>query len=244
MRIPRLYTPQALATGRSLTITDKPAHHVMHVLRLRSGSPLRVFDGEGNEYDAVIQNGGRDGVTLEIGPAIETLPESCLRITLAQGIARHDRMDMILQKTVELGIHEIQPLWMQRSQKHLNGERLQKRIRHWQGVITSACEQCGRATLPSLLPPLHYPDWVSGYAQSSVRLMLQPDSTQTLASMVKPPGSITLLVGPEGGLEPAEQSLATVNGFSGVRLGARILRTETAALAALAGMHSLWGDFR
>jgi 16S rRNA (uracil1498-N3)-methyltransferase len=132
---------------------------------------------------------------------------------------------------------------MQRSQAHLRGERLEKRIQHWRAVIVSACEQCGRAMLPALQPPLPYPDWVTRIAGNGLRLMLQPTSTQTLAGLTRPTDDITLLVGPEGGLNPDEQTLATANGFTGIMLGPRILRTETAALAALAGMHTLWGDF-
>ena len=244
MRVPRLYIPQELATGRTLTVTGQPAHHVTHVLRLRAGAPLRVFDGNGNEFNAVFQQGARSGITLEVGNATGTLPEPGLHIRLIQGIARNDRMDLILQKSVELGISVIQPAWMQRSQAHIRGERLQKRIRHWQGVISSACEQSGRATLPELLPPQTYAESVTGKADNSLRLMLQPDSKQTLAGLTKPAGDIVLLVGPEGGLEPAEQALASSNDFTGISLGPRILRTETAALAALAGMHTLWGDFR
>ncbi len=244
MRVPRLYIPEALATGRTLTINGKPAHHVTHVLRLRAGAPLRVFDGDGNEYEATFLHGRRSEITLEVGHAVESLPEPGLRIRLVQGIARNDRMDTILQKSVELGIHVIQPVWMQRSQAHLRGERLQKRIQHWQGVITSACEQSGRARLPALLPPQPFPEWITGDTNNSLRLMLQPDSKQTLAGLTEPTGDITLLVGPEGGLDSGEQALAIASGFTGISLGPRILRTETAALAALAGMHALWGDFR
>ena len=131
----------------------------------------------------------------------------------------------------------------QRSQFRLKGERLEKRIRHWQGVITSACEQCGRCTLPELLPPDEYASRLNNQAYDGLKLMLQPDSTVTLQDLEPPEGSIHLLVGPEGGLNPEEQTFANNTGFTGIRLGQRILRTETAALAALAGMQTLWGDF-
>jgi 16S rRNA (uracil1498-N3)-methyltransferase len=151
-------------------------------------------------------------------------------------------MDFIMQKAVELGVQAFQPLWMQRSQTRLKGERLEKRINHWQGVITSACEQCGRATMPQLLLPEDYSTWINTGAGGDLRLMLQPGARSCLHNMDKPAGSISILVGPEGGLASEEQGMATAAGFTGIRMGPRILRTETAALTALAGIQTLWGD--
>lgn len=166
-----------------------------------------------------------------------------MHLTLLQGIARNDRMDLILQKAVELGIQVIQPIWMQRSHSRLKGERLEKRIHHWQGVITSACEQCGRATLPQLSLPEDYISCINAETVGDLRLMLQPDARSCLRNLEKPAGGITILVGPEGGLAPEEQALARATGFTGIRIGPRVLRTETAALATLAGIQTLWGDF-
>ncbi len=205
---------------------------------------LRVFDGTGNEHHAILQGTGRDSIELSVSEQIPGSPESALSITLAQGITRQDRMDLILQKAVELGVNVIQPLWMQRSQSHLKGERLAKRRQHWQGVITSACEQCGRNTLPVVEAPDSLANWIHTLPGADCRLMLQPDSAYTLPGIPVPAGNIILLVGPEGGLESGEQSLAKTAGFKGVRLGPRILRTETAGLAAIAAMQTLWGDFR
>jgi 16S rRNA (uracil1498-N3)-methyltransferase len=171
------------------------------------------------------------------------MPESPLQLTLLQGIARNDRMDFILQKAVELGVQTIQPIWMQRSQTRLKGERLEKRIRHWQGVITSACEQSGRSTLPQLSLPEDFSTWISTGTDSDLLLMLQPDARSCLRNLKMPAGGISILVGPEGGLATEEQILARTAGFTGIRMGPRILRTETAALAALAGIQALWGDF-
>jgi 16S rRNA (uracil1498-N3)-methyltransferase len=153
-------------------------------------------------------------------------------------------MDLILQKSVELGVSGIQPLWMQRSQTRVSGERLEKRLGHWQGVIVSACEQCGRSTLPELYDPVDYNAWVARQNHSSLRLMLQPDCAQTLYELPPPAGEVVIIVGPEGGLNSEEQRLAGASGYTGIRLGQRILRTETAAISVLAGMHTLWGDFR
>jgi 16S rRNA (uracil1498-N3)-methyltransferase len=203
-----------------------------------------VFDGQGNEHQATLYEVTRSGITLEIGSALTTTPESPLQLTLLQGIARNDHMDLVLQKAVELGVQTIQPLWMQRSQKRLKDERMEKRSRHWEGVIISACEQCGRATLPTLLTADNY---VNGFnkstADNALCLMLQSDANSSLRSLEKPAGRVIVLVGPEGGLTTEEQSLASACGFSGVRMGPRILRTETAALAALACIQTLWGDF-
>jgi 16S rRNA (uracil1498-N3)-methyltransferase len=244
MRIPRLYTDQPLAPGASLTIGGQAAHQVTHVLRLRRGAALRLFDGKGKEHHAILQASVRGSIELTVGEQVPGNPESALSITLAQGIARHDRMDLILQKAVELGVSDIQPLWMQRSQSHLKGERLAKRRQHWQGVVISACEQCGRNTLPFVAAPDSLENWMHMLPGADCRLILQPDSACTLPELAAPAGDIILLVGPEGGLDSGEQSLAMSAGFTGVRLGPRILRTETAALAAIAVIQALWGDFR
>ena len=226
-----------------LTISGQPAHHVTHVLRLRSGAEMVVF-GQGREHQAILRDIRRSGLTIEVGAPCGCMDESSIDVTLLQGIARHDRMDLILQKSVELGVNRIQPLWMQRSQGQLKGERLEKRIQHWQGVIISACEQCGRTTLPELLPPDDYARRLNTHTFDGLKLMLQPDSTLTLHDIPAPDGTIHILVGPEGGLSQEEQTLAGNTGFTGIRFGQRILRTETAALAALAGMQTLWGDFK
>jgi len=244
MRIPRLYVPDATASGAIVTVTGQAAQHVVQVLRLRPGAAVRLFNGSGSEWDAVLLEGRHAGIRLEIGAAVGTIDEPSLSITLAQGIARNDRMDLILQKSVELGVSRIQPLWMQRCQARVRGERLGKRMKHWQGIIINACEQCGRSTLPGLCTPEDYPAWINRHDPASLGLMLQPDSVQTLHDLPQPEGDIAILVGPEGGLNQEEQRLAVLAGFRGIRLGQRVLRTETAALSALAGMHALWGDFR
>lgn len=243
MHVTRLYIPATLTPGRTLVVDGQPAHHVRHVLRLRTGSNLQVFDGNGKEVAATLVDIGRSEITLELGEPLAALPEPALHITLAQGIARNDRMDLIVQKSVELGVSRIQPLWMQRSQSHLKGERLEKRIAHWRGVITSACEQCGRATLPELQPPRPCADWLAARNEPGLRLLLQPDADRTLKGLDSNAQALTLLIGPEGGMTEEEHGLAAANGFQGIRLGPRILRTETASLAALAGIHALWGDF-
>jgi 16S rRNA (uracil1498-N3)-methyltransferase len=244
MAIPRIYTTQPLSPGATLTIEGQSALHVIQVLRLRAGAELHMFDGHGHACAATLQDSGRNRITVLAGAAISGPAEPALDILLAQGIARHDRMDLILQKAVELGVSTIQPLWMQRSQSHLSGERLDKRLQHWQGVIISACEQCGRNTLPQLLPAQTMNEWLQTGCEAALKLLLQPGSALALPALDPPAGRIVLLVGPEGGLNGDEQAAAQRSGFTGIRLGQRILRTETAALAALAGMQVLWGDYR
>jgi 16S rRNA (uracil1498-N3)-methyltransferase len=243
MRIPRLFIPKQLRQGEEVLVTGQTAHHVAHVLRLRSGAPVQVFDGSGSEHCATIKLVKRSEITLKLAEAAAVRPESTLDITLLQGITRNDRMDTILQKSVELGIKNIQPLWMQRSQTHLKGDRLEKRFQHWRNVVISACEQCGRATVPTLAVAMDYPDWIGTGKSDGLRLLLQPDSKTGLGSLNPPGDKFYVLVGPEGGLNTDEQTLAVSAGFCGISLGPRILRTETAALAVLAGIQSLWGDF-
>lgn len=243
MRIHRLYTPQAFIQGDELSITGQAAHHVAHVLRLSNGAAVQVFDGSGCEHRAIVKTINRSAVMLEIAEPVAVRPESSLDITLLQGIARNDRMDLILQKATELGVKAIQPLWTQRCQTHLKGSRLEKRFKHWQGIIVSACEQCGRATIPRLAAARNYSDWMGIQETSGLRLLLQPDSETGMGTLQPPDERIYVLIGPEGGLDPDEQILAESAGFTGVCLGPRILRTETAAMATLASIQTLWGDF-
>jgi 16S rRNA (uracil1498-N3)-methyltransferase len=244
MHVPRLYLPLTLVEGAILGLGEQSAHHVTHVLRLRPGASVQVFDGQGCEHEALIREVHRLRVTVELGKAVKSVPEPRFAITLAQGIARGDRMDLILQKAVELGISAVQPLWTERSQSRATGERLEKRMRHWQGVVISACEQCGRATLPRLELPVEYRTWLNGTHQFERRLRLDPEAGLSLGDLQYPGDAILLLVGPEGGISAGEAMLATAAGFDPVRLGPRILRTETAALAMLAGLQTLWGDLR
>ena len=243
MRIPRLYTPQAFIQGDELNITGQAAHHIAHVLRLSNGATVQVFDGSGCENRAIVRTINRSTVSLKIAGPVTVRPESSLDITLLQGIARNDRMDFILQKAVELGVNAIQPLWTQHSQAHLKGIRLEKRFKHWQGVIISACEQCGRATIPQLAAAKNYSEWMRNPETSGLRLLLQPDSETGMGTLKPTEERIHVLVGPEGGFDIDEQVLAKSAGFIGICLGPRILRTETAAIAVLAGMQTLWGDF-
>jgi 16S rRNA (uracil1498-N3)-methyltransferase len=242
MHVPRFYLPFPLAEGEALGLGEQSAHHATHVLRLRSGATVRIFDGKGCEHEGIIREVRRTQVTVEIGRAMTCIPEPPLAITLAQGIPRGDRMDLILQKAIELGVTHVQPLWTARSQSRTSGERMEKRLRHWQGVMISACEQCGRATLPGLETPVEYRSWLTGAHRHNWRILLAPEARQSLGKLQRQGDSVLLLVGPEGGISDEETALAAAAGFSPVRLGPRILRTETASLAMIASLQSLWGD--
>jgi 16S rRNA (uracil1498-N3)-methyltransferase len=239
----RLYIPQAIPAHGILDASPQQAHYVAHVLRLSVGDALTVFDGRGHEYAARIERVSKSGVTLRLGEPSATDRESPLAVALAQGISSGERMDYTVQKAVELGVHSIQPLAMERSVVRLNVERGAKRVQHWQSVAISACEQCGRNRVPEVIPIASYSRWLAAAKPEALRLTLSPAASLTLRDVARPSADIVLLVGPEGGLAPREQQDAKAAGFTAVRLGPRILRTETAAVAALAAMQTLWGDF-
>jgi 16S rRNA (uracil1498-N3)-methyltransferase len=178
---------------------------------------------------------------VHIASAHEPLRESRLHIHIGQGISRGERMDMVMQKSAELGVQAITPLWTQRSQVQLDGKRLARRLSHWEGIVVSACEQSGRVQLPSLTPACSLPEWLSTRIENETRLVLDPEAEQVLKD-ITPMQKVCVLIGPEGGLEGSEIEKAVANGFNRVKFGPRILRTETATLAILAAMQTLWGD--
>lgn len=243
MRVPRLYTQDKLVESEELRLTGQVAHHAANVLRLKPGATIHIFDGQGSEHRASLAAVSRSSITLTVHEAVSPRMESRLDITLLQGVARNDHMDLVLQKAVELGVNTIQPLWMQRSQTHLNKDRLERRVKHWRGVIISACEQCGRATLPVLSPVQNFTGWIRTPGLAGTGIILQPENGQSLKQLEVDEKYVAVLVGPEGGMTAEEQAMAVTAGFQGIRLGPRILRTETAALAAVSAIQTLWGDF-
>lgn len=243
MPISRFYCPEPLASGARAALPEQAAHHAAKVLRLREGDVLTLFDGQGGEFAAVVEQLGKRDVIVRVGAHRPRECEAPLAVTLAQAISAGEKMDYTLQKATELGINAIQPLDSERSVVKLSGERAEKRVAHWQGVVVSACEQSGRNRVPAVAPIRRYADWLGEAGKDGLRLMLSPDATQSLRDLPAPDLPVTLLIGPEGGFSENETAAAKVCGFTPVRLGARILRTETAALAALAAMQALWGDF-
>jgi 16S rRNA (uracil1498-N3)-methyltransferase len=242
MRPHRVFVDVPLQDGRRLRLPDPAARHLTQVLRLRAGDPFIVFNGDGRDYPAEVEKAQRTGVRVRVdAPGLEE-PPLPLQVHLGLGISKGERMDFSLQKSVELGVSSIAPLFTEHSVVRLSGERLARRAVHWRGVIIAACEQSGRRRLPELHLPQGLETWLGQPHPSPLLLDHQGDST--LPDQEPPGEALTLLVGPEGGLAGRERQLTRRAGFQGVRLGPRILRAETAPLAALAIVQALWGDLR
>ncbi len=241
---PRFHCPIPLAEGAEIALPDAAAHHAARVLRLAEGDSVTVFAGDDGEFAArVLRIEGR-GVQVRVGAADRADRESPLAVTLVQGLAAADRMDYAIQKSVELGVHAIQPVAMARSVSRLDTQRAAKRASHWRQITIAACEQCGRNQLPRLHPLMDFDSWLAASPRSSLRLLLAPDGDLTLAALAPPSGPVDILVGPEGGLTPDETAAALRRGFRALRLGPRILRTDTAGPALLAAINAQWGDWR
>lgn len=242
--IPRLYLEQALEVGIELQPDKLQTHHLINVLRCRENDVVHLFNGQGGEYSARVTTIGKRHISLQTESFIARDSESPVNITLAQGIARGERMDFAIQKAVELGVQVIQPVHTEKSQR-LPDDRLHRKMDHWRSVIQSATEQSGRCLLPEICPPVRLDEWLqdtAGTYQTALRLLLDPTSDDTLCQQTKT-GQICLLIGPESGLSENEINQAVDQGFAAVRLGPRILRTETAGMAAIAAIQTLWGDY-
>ena len=248
MNSPRFYSPIPLSVGMRVDLSESAARHAARVLRLREGASLMLFDGAGGEYETSIVRCGRDEVSVEVLQWHDTECESPVGITLVQALQAGEKMDLTVQKAVELGVEKIVPVASQRSVVRLEGERALRRVAHWRAVAASACEQCGRNRVPDIGELEGVRQWLAKPAigEKVLRLMLDPRSAHTLDRLPRPDAQtrVELLIGAEGGLAPEEMNLAVQAGFLGVRLGPRVLRTETAGLAVLAAIQCLWGDFR
>jgi len=240
MRISRLYLDLPLAPGESLILPSAAAHYLVHVLRLGPGDALTLFNGQGGEYAAQLSSVSKKAVVVRVGEYRPLDCESPLALTLVQGVARNEHMDYAIQKAVELGVQQIAPVITARTQR-IDAARLQSRAQHWASIIENACAQCGRNRLPVLLPVQTFPAWLAQAPQGQ-RLLLEPSATLSLHSLTLDGPSLSVLIGPEGGFTDAELAAALAAGCLGVRLGPRVLRTETAALAMLAICQARWGD--
>lgn len=240
----RVFLPQPLAAGSEIALSEEAFRHLVQVLRMREGEGFVAFNGEGGEYRATLTQVGKRnaGARMEAFDAVDR--ESPRPLHLAQCVSKGDRMDYTLQKAVELGVSDIQPLLSSRSVVRMDGERWEKKLDHWRGVIVSACEQSGRTRIPQLHAVQALTVWLDAGGGAGERLTLDPLASHGLREMSEPQGAVTLLVGPEGGLSEAELDAARRAGYVGVRLGPRVLRTETAGVAALAAIQALWGDWR
>jgi 16S rRNA (uracil1498-N3)-methyltransferase len=244
MRLRRVYVDQSLDPGRNLTLVGSAASHLTRVLRARSGEPLTLFNGEGGEYAARIlgQAGGK--VTVEVLAHEATERESPLAVTLAQGVARGERMDLVVQKATELGVTRLAPILSERSVVRLSAVQAQKKTEHWRAVAVAACEQSGRNRLPQIAPPQTLREFLAAERSSEaapLRVLLSVDGARTLSDLPRS-SAVSVLIGPEGGLTAQERERAVAAGFLALRLGPRVLRTETAALVAVALLQRELGD--
>jgi len=245
MRLNRLYTPRPLQPGATVSLTGQAAGHATRVLRLRAGDSLTLFNGDGWDYPGTIAGTSGPRVEVALLDRVAAAPESPLAITLVQGVSRSERMDFVMQKGTELGVTRFVPVLTERSVVRLDVRQAARRAVHWQSVVAGACEQCGRARLPQVEAPRTLDDWLACRAQAGLRrLLLAPDAAAPLAGLPPAGDAIELLVGPEGGLGDAERAAAIAAGYEPRSLGPRILRTETAALAAIVALQAALGDLR
>ncbi len=243
MREPRVYTGQGLDTGKEIELGPAAVHRLSRVLRLLPGDPIRLFNGNGAEYQASIAEISNNTARAEVGVVAVTEPTPKLTLNLLLGISKGEHMDFAIRKAVELGVSYIRPLQCTRSVVRLKGERLERRLVHWRGILVSACEQSGRCRLPVIDDPETFSPALDD-CDADCRLVMHHRGSLSLERIVRPARTLDLLIGPEGGLESSELELAQGRGFIPLRLGPRIMRTETAPLAALAAIQMLWGDFR
>jgi 16S rRNA (uracil1498-N3)-methyltransferase len=228
--------------GATIALPESAAHHATRVLRLAAGAALTLFDGTGGEYAATLVHADRRSATVRVEGFVPVDRESPLAVTLAQGIAANDAMDYAIRKATELGATSIQPLVTARSAPLPPGDRGDRRLAHWRGIVIAACEQCGRNRVPEVSPPRALGEWLQAWEGSGI--VFAPDADGPVGALAQPPAPLALLIGPEGGFDARELRAVRARGFHPVRFGPRVLRTETAAAAALAVLQSIWGDGR
>jgi len=242
MRIPRVYVPWPLGCGEEVPLPESARGHLLRVLRLRVGAPLTLFDGRGGEYRGTLSHCGRRDVRVRIADHLLTERESPLAVTLVQGVCRGDRMDYVIQKATELGVTRIVCVFCDRTVIRLDGRRLEKKRAHWQGILGASCEQSGRNRLPELAIRTSLREALGAEDLPAPRVLLDPGARAGLVTVGDVAARATLLVGPEGGFAAAERAELRAHSFLPIRFGPRILRTETAGVAALTALQVLWGD--
>ncbi|MGE0809992.1 MAG: 16S rRNA (uracil(1498)-N(3))-methyltransferase [Immundisolibacter sp.] len=243
MRVPRLFVDQPLASGAECALGQRALDHAVKVLRLRDGDGVCLFNGSGGEFAARLVRAPGGELRAQVGEFTPDRCESPLHLRLVQGISRGERMDYTLQKAVELGVSDIVPVTTERTVLRLAGERAARRLAHWRGVVLAACEQSGRTRVPPVAEPCGLEEYLARYdAAAGTGLLLDPSAAQALATLQDLRGPVSVLIGPEGGLSAAERQLAQAAGYRPVRMGPRVLRTETAAVVALSLLQALAGD--
>lgn len=241
VRISRIYCPQPLTAQTTIALESDTAHYVGTVLRMRAGEPLSLFNADNSEFEAVIVSADRKSVTVQLGNAIPATADPLLPIHLALGISRGERMDYAIQKATEAGVTSITPLFTERCEVKIKGDRVDNRLNHWQRVAISACEQSGRCRVPIVSAPVEFTHWLKE-ERIGTSFVLDHRGNAGFPQQ-SPPEAVTLLIGPEGGLSESEIDIALNTGFQSVRLGPRVLRTETAPVVAISLVQHLWGDF-
>jgi 16S rRNA (uracil1498-N3)-methyltransferase len=243
MRLTRVHVEGPLVCGERVKLEGNAASHITRVLRLRVGTALMLFDGAGGEYEASIDRAHGGEVIVAVGARAAVERESPLELTLAQGVSRGERMDLVVQKATELGVSHLVPVLTERSVVRLTAQQSDRKVNHWRAIAIAACEQCGRNRLPSVAPPVALKEFLKGGAGAAgTRLLLAPEGTATFGDVAPAGGAVTVLIGPEGGLTDEEEQAAVAAGFTALRLGPRVLRTETAAIAALTLLQRQFGD--
>ena len=242
MRLTRVFVDVDLALGQRLTVEGSAGNHIVRVLRSRLGDELTLFNGRGGEYGASIDEIRRDTVQVSVREHRDQERESTFELTLAQGISRGERMDWVVQKATELGVTRIVPLFTERSMVHLDEKQALKKVQHWRGIAVSACEQCGRNVVPEIEAPIALHGLLEKPVGRGILVLLSPTGEKRIADIAGGPGGATVLIGPEGGLAQVEQDAALRSGFTAVRMGPRVLRTETAAVCALTLLQQKFGD--
>jgi 16S rRNA (uracil1498-N3)-methyltransferase len=246
MRVTRLFVEASLRPGSELALPAAPATHAIRVLRLKPGDAVTLFNGDGREYPARLLAAGARDARVANGSAATPTRESPLQITLVQAIARGEKMDWIIQKATELGAVRIVPVATARSEVKLDASRGERRLGHWRAIVVSACEQCGRTTLPRIEAPVSLAAWLdqNPASSSAMRWMLHPEGTVRMRDLqLSPPATLELAIGPEGGFGDADLDVLRAHDFRGLTLGPRVLRAETAGVAAIAALQSMYGDW-
>ncbi len=242
MRLTRCFVDAGLKPGARVALPESAAAHLTRVLRLREGDACVLFNGDGRDYAATLASVSKREVAAEVSAAAPVASESPLRIVLLQGMTRGEKMDLILQKATELGVAAVVPVNSERSEVKLDADRVEKRVAHWRSVVVSACEQSGRATVPEVAAPVALAD-AARSADAALKLTLDPEGEHALSALSAPsPASVAIAIGPEGGWSPRDRELLRAAGFAGLKLGPRVLRTETAGLAAIAALQARFGD--
>jgi 16S rRNA (uracil1498-N3)-methyltransferase len=241
--IPRFFCPFPLHPGATVELAAEAAHHALKVLRVGAGDTAILFDGRGGQWRATLNPAGKK-LRATLDEFDDTDREPPLDLTLVQALPASDKMDLVVQKAVELGVSHIQPVTAKRSLIRLSGERATRRVEHWRNIAVAACEQSGRNRVPVVSPILDLPQYLGIAAQENgLRFVCAPGATASLRNLTPPAVPVSLLVGPEGGFEEGELLAVRAAGFNAIGLGPRVLRTETAGLGALAAMMALWGDW-